>query len=80
MYEFLPVATIPKSLTREKAKEIMLHVNRQASLLYKKHIRQLNEQIEYEPLLIETLAFDLASIDYGVHENIFRFATHKYQL
>ena len=43
-------------------------------------IQEINENMEYEPLLIETLAFDLASSDYGMQEDVFRFATHKYEL
>jgi hypothetical protein len=35
---------------------------------------------EYEPLLMETLAFDLTFHEYGINENVFRFAIHKYEL
>jgi hypothetical protein len=30
--------------------------------------------------MIETLAFDLVFLDYGISETIFRYATHKFDL
>lgn len=35
---------------------------------------------EYEPLLMETLAFDLTFLEYSINENVFRYAIHKYEL
>ena len=35
---------------------------------------------EMEPLLIETLAYDFAFMDYGIQENILRYAVHNYEL
>ncbi len=58
----------------------MMDVNHRAVVIFQRNIREFNEQLEYEPLLIETLAFDLAYIEYGYQENIFRYAIHKYEL
>jgi hypothetical protein len=33
-----------------------------------------------EPLIIETMAYDLAFLDYGIQENIFRYAVQRYEL
>lgn len=81
MYEYLPAPTIPKSLTIEKTKNILLDVNEVANSLYSKHGQVIPEEhLEKEPLIIETLAQDLACVEYDIHENIFRYAIHKYQL
>jgi hypothetical protein len=36
--------------------------------------------LEYEPLLLEALAFDLTFVEYNYNENVLRYATHKYGL
>ncbi len=35
---------------------------------------------EFEPLITETLTYDLTYLDYGYNEAVMRFATHKYEL
>jgi hypothetical protein len=35
---------------------------------------------EYEPLLLESLTFDLTYVEYNYNENVLRYATHKYGL
>ena len=35
---------------------------------------------EYQPLLMETIAFDLAFLEYSLNESVFRYAIHKYEL
>ncbi len=37
-------------------------------------------QAEYQPLMMETLAFDLAFLEYAYNETVFRYAIHFYQL
>jgi len=86
VYEFLPQPTLPKSLTRERAKDIMIDVNHRASEIYKDHMRDFmldhfqQDGENCEPLIMEVFAYDLAFIDYKYNENIFRYAIHKYQL
>ena len=61
----------------------MIDVNHRASYIFKKNLRQYvqdNYPGEYEPLIMETLAFDLTFLEYTINESIFRFATHKYEL
>ena len=83
VYEILPQPNIPKSLTKSKAKEILIEVNQRAHKMFLKEMRQYvadNYQSEYEPLIMEVLAFDLTFIEYSYSEVIFRFATHKFEL
>ena len=35
---------------------------------------------EYEPLIMEALAFDITFLEYSLNESVFRYATHKYEL
>jgi hypothetical protein len=83
VYEFLPQPNVPKSLTKEKTKQVMIDVNYRAAQVFKYHLRDnLGDYCppEYEPLLMETLAFDFASLEYNYGENVFRYAIHKYEL
>jgi hypothetical protein len=40
VYAYLPSPNIPKSLTREKAKSIMIDMNHQAYQMYKQYMRE----------------------------------------
>ena len=83
MYEILPQPNIPKSLTKSKAKEILIEVNQRGHKLFLKEMRQFvaeNYPNEYEPLIMEALSFDLVCIEYTFSEVVFRFATHKFEL
>lgn len=74
---------MPKSLTRDKTKSTMLDVNHRASWLFKNHMRDCLTEFmppEYQPLLMETIAFDLAFLEYSLNESVFRYAIHKYEL
>ena len=65
------------------AKQVMMDVNFRAAQVFKSQLKySLGDvfQPEYEPLLMETLAFDFAFLEYGYNENAFRFAIHKYEL
>ena len=83
VYEFLPQPNLPKSLSRDKTKQILLDVNHRAHRLFVKEMRLYVEETfspEFEPLLMESLAFDLTFLEYSINESVFRFATHKYEL
>lgn len=58
----------------------MIDANNRAKNMYKNEFQRLNNDPQMEPLLIETLAYDLVFIEYGYSENIFRYAAHKYEL
>lgn len=81
-YEFMPVYSLGRTLTKEKTKSIMIDANNRAFNILKTHFADWagDEGQEYQPLLFETLAFDFVFIDHGIQENIFRYATHKYDL
>ena len=67
MYEYLPAPDIPKSLTKQKTKNILINVNQQANAVYKKNIHIIPEDhIEQEPLIIEAFAQDLACMEYEI--------------
>lgn len=80
IYDFQTAPQIPKSLNRYKAKEIMMDANNRAKNLYRGLLAQFLADHNIEPLLIETIAYDLVFIDYGYSENLFRYAAHKYEL
>lgn len=68
-------------MTKDKVKDILIQSNERAfNLLQKYYPEWIEEQPEYEPLIFETLAYDLVYLDHGIQENIFRYATHKYDL
>ena len=35
---------------------------------------------EYEPLLLESLSFDLTLVEYNYNESVVRYSNHKYGL
>ena len=79
IHEHLPQPTLPKSLSKRKAKEILLDVNNRAKTIFKK-MQGMISCPEIEPLIIETIAYDLAFLEYGFQENIFRYAVYTYEL
>eukprot|EP00347_Sterkiella_histriomuscorum_P017843 403347761 len=81
-YEFMPVYSLGRTLTKDKTKSIMIDANNRAFNILKTHFADWagDEGLEFQPLLFETLAFDFVFIDHGIQENIFRYATHKYDL
>ena len=80
LYEYLPQPILPRYLNKERAKEILIDVNLRAKNLFKSKLQALVSSPEMEPLLVETLAYDLGYLDYGIQENIFRFAVHNFEL
>lgn len=64
-------------------KQIMLDINHRGSQLYKKFMKDhVLEHCnpEYEPLLLESLSFDLTLVEYNYNESVVRYANHKYGL
>lgn len=64
---------------------MMIDVNHRASKIFKQLLRGAfsdneNYSPDCEPLFMETLAYDLALVEYGVNETVFRFAIHKFNL
>lgn len=59
---------------------MLLDVNNRAKSLYRNKLMHLVDSPDIEPLLIETIAYDLAFLDHGIQENIFRYAVFKYEL
>lgn len=57
---------MPKFLTKERVKEILIDVNLRAKNVYRMKMSNLMQSHEMEPLLIETLAYDFAYMDYGI--------------
>ena len=83
VYEILPQPIIPKSLNKQKAKELFIEVNSRANKLYVKELMPYVAQsflTEYEPLIMEALSFDLIFLEYNFSEVIFRYVIHKYEL
>ena len=61
----------------------MLDINHRAHQIFLNYMKDfVFEQYmpEYEPLLLEALAFDLTFVEYNYNENVLRYATHKYGL
>lgn len=63
----------------------MMDVNHRANKVFKFYLHstptnQYSFQPEYEPLMMETLAFDLAFLEYSINETVFRFAIHVFEL
>lgn len=81
-YDLLPVQSLGKTLTKDKVKEIMIDANSRAFTVLKNHFQQWGADVnsEYQPLIFETLAYDFVLIDHGIQENIFKYATYKYDL
>ena len=76
----MPKPQIPRSLTRDTTKQVLIDSNDRAKTLSSKEFLKYIEDPYLEPLFIETLGYDLILLDYGYSENIFKFAAEKYNI
>ncbi|CDW90343.1 UNKNOWN [Stylonychia lemnae] len=81
-YEYLPTYNLGSSLTKERVKMILIEANKCANDIIQNHLTNWisEEDNEYVALIFEALAYDFVFIDQGIQENIFRYATHIYEL